>query len=98
MELTRAPLQIDVFRFPEREFTPTIPASTPSPDIHLQAPKDVNVKPAVGTQGEFNVWSHMGESNYGRMARGGHGLPKVLLGAAVLHPSTPCGQATPEKA
>jgi hypothetical protein len=32
------------------------------------------------------------------MARGGHGLPKVLLGPALLDPSTPCGWATPETA
>jgi hypothetical protein len=31
-----------------------------------------------------------------RMARGGHGLPKVLPGTALPDTSTPCGQATPE--
>jgi hypothetical protein len=30
----------------------------------------------------------------GRMARGGHGLPKVSLGPAMPYPSTPCGRAT----
>jgi hypothetical protein len=35
---------------------------------------------------------------YGRMARGGHGLPKVLPGPAMPHPFTPCGRATPETA
>jgi hypothetical protein len=33
---------------------------------------------------------------HGRMARGGHGLPKVSLGPAMPHPSTPCERATPE--
>jgi hypothetical protein len=33
-----------------------------------------------------------------RMARGGHGLPKVLLGPALTYPSTLCGWATPETA
>jgi hypothetical protein len=32
------------------------------------------------------------------MARGGHGLPKVLLGPAMPYPSTLCGWATPETA
>jgi hypothetical protein len=32
------------------------------------------------------------------MARGGHGLPKVLLGPAMPYPSTLCGFATPETA
>jgi hypothetical protein len=35
---------------------------------------------------------------HGRMARGGYGLPKVSPGPAMLDPSTPCGQATPERA
>jgi hypothetical protein len=30
------------------------------------------------------------------VAMGGYGLPKVLLGAAMPYPSTPCGQVTPE--
>jgi hypothetical protein len=29
---------------------------------------------------------------YGTVARGGHGLPKLLLGPAMPYPSTPCGQ------
>jgi hypothetical protein len=29
------------------------------------------------------------------MARGGHGLPKVSPGPAMLYPSTPCGWVTP---
>jgi hypothetical protein len=33
---------------------------------------------------------------HGRMARGGHGLPKVSLGPAMSYLSTPCGRATPE--
>jgi hypothetical protein len=33
-----------------------------------------------------------------RMARGGHGLPKVSLGPAMPYPSTPYGRATPETA
>jgi hypothetical protein len=33
---------------------------------------------------------------HGRMARGGHGLPKVSVGPAMPYPSMPCGQATPE--
>jgi hypothetical protein len=36
-----------------------------------------------------------GFANHGRMARDGHGLPKVLLGPAMPDPSTPCGRATP---
>jgi hypothetical protein len=32
------------------------------------------------------------------MARGGHGLPKVLSGPAMPEPSMPCGRATPETA
>jgi hypothetical protein len=32
------------------------------------------------------------------MARGGHELPKVLLGPAMPYPSTVCGFATPETA
>jgi hypothetical protein len=35
-------------------------------------------------------------SNHGRMARGGHGLPKVSSGPTMPDPSTPCGQAIPE--
>jgi hypothetical protein len=31
-----------------------------------------------------------------RMARGGHGLPKVKPGPAISYPSTPYGQATPQ--
>jgi hypothetical protein len=30
--------------------------------------------------------------NHGRMARGGHGIPKVSPGPAMPDPSTPCGQ------
>jgi hypothetical protein len=33
-----------------------------------------------------------------RMARGGHGLPKVSLGPAMPYPNTPCGLATSETA
>jgi hypothetical protein len=33
-----------------------------------------------------------------RMARGGHGLPKVSPGPAMIYPSTPSGWATPETA
>jgi hypothetical protein len=32
--------------------------------------------------------------SHGRMARGGHGLPKVLLGPAMLYYSMPFGQPT----
>jgi hypothetical protein len=35
---------------------------------------------------------------HGRMTRGGHGLPKVLPGSTMPHPSTPCGRVTPETA
>jgi hypothetical protein len=35
-------------------------------------------------------------SHHGRMARGGHGLPKVSSGPAMPDPSMPCGQATPD--
>jgi hypothetical protein len=35
---------------------------------------------------------------HGRMARGAHGLSKVLFGPAMPYPSTPCEQATPETA
>jgi hypothetical protein len=34
----------------------------------------------------------------GRMARGGHGLPKVSPGSAMPYPSTPAGRATPKTA
>jgi hypothetical protein len=34
----------------------------------------------------------------GRMARGGHELPKVSTGLAIPYPSTFCEQATPEMA
>jgi hypothetical protein len=34
----------------------------------------------------------------GHVARGGHGVPKVLIGPAMPYPSTPCRQATPETA
>jgi hypothetical protein len=34
----------------------------------------------------------------GRMARGGHGLPKVSLRLAMPYPSMPCGWAIPETA
>jgi hypothetical protein len=30
------------------------------------------------------------------MAKGGHGLPKVIPGPAMPYPSTPCKRATPE--
>jgi len=35
---------------------------------------------------------------HGRMARGGHGLPKVSLGPAMPNPFITCGRATPETA
>jgi hypothetical protein len=35
---------------------------------------------------------------HGRMARGGHGLPKVSPGTAMPYPSMPWGRATPETA
>jgi hypothetical protein len=35
---------------------------------------------------------------HGRMARGGHGLPKVSPRPAIPYPSTPCGWAIPETA
>jgi hypothetical protein len=35
---------------------------------------------------------------HGRMARGGHGLPKVSPGPAMPYPSTPCGRVTRETA
>jgi hypothetical protein len=35
---------------------------------------------------------------HGRMAWGGHELPKVSLGPAMPDPSTPCRRATPEAA
>jgi hypothetical protein len=34
---------------------------------------------------------------HGRMAKGGHELPKVLSGPAMPNPSTPCERATPFK-
>jgi hypothetical protein len=37
-----------------------------------------------------------GDEKYGRMARGGHGLPKVSIGPAKHYPSTPCGRVTSE--
>jgi hypothetical protein len=39
----------------------------------------------------------MARGGHGRMARGGHGLSKVSTRPAKPKPSTPCGQATPEK-
>ena len=36
--------------------------------------------------------------NHGRMARGGHGLPKVSPGPAMPNQSIPCGWATPKTA
>jgi hypothetical protein len=33
-------------------------------------------------------------SSHARIARGGHGLPKVSPGPTMLDPSTPCGRAT----
>jgi hypothetical protein len=36
------------------------------------------------------------EFNHRRMARGGHGLPKVLPGPAMINRSMPCGRASPE--
>jgi hypothetical protein len=36
-------------------------------------------------------------SKHRRMARGGHGLPKVSLGPTMPDPSTTCGRAIPEK-
>jgi hypothetical protein len=33
---------------------------------------------------------------HGRMARGGHRLPKVSPGLAMPYPSMPCGRDTPE--
>jgi hypothetical protein len=35
---------------------------------------------------------------HSRMARGGHGLPKVSPGPAMPNPSTPCERETPETA
>jgi hypothetical protein len=37
-------------------------------------------------------------SNHRRMARGGHGLPKVSPEPTMPYPSSPCGQATPQTA
>jgi hypothetical protein len=37
-----------------------------------------------------------GEGSHRRMARGGHGLPKVSPAPAMPYPSMPYGQATPE--
>jgi hypothetical protein len=36
-----------------------------------------------------------GERCHGRMARGGHGVPKVSPGTAMPYPFTLCGRATP---
>jgi hypothetical protein len=36
--------------------------------------------------------TEQGRFHYGRMGRGGHGLPKVSLVPAMLYPSTSCGQ------
>jgi hypothetical protein len=38
------------------------------------------------------------KGKHGRMARGDHGLPKVLHGPAMPYPSTPYRRATPETA
>jgi hypothetical protein len=35
---------------------------------------------------------------HGRMARDGHGLPKVLPGPAMPYPCTPCRRANPKRA
>jgi hypothetical protein len=35
------------------------------------------------------------QTRHGRMARGGHGLPKVSRRPDMPYPSTPCGRATP---
>jgi hypothetical protein len=40
----------------------------------------------------------VGPMGVSHMARGGHGLPKVLLGPAMPYLSTLCGFATPETA
>jgi hypothetical protein len=40
-----------------------------------------------------NTWLRDTRAN---IARGGHGLPKVVPGLAMPYPSTPCGRATPE--
>jgi hypothetical protein len=42
----------------------------------------------------LTLLSAVTECGHGRMARGGHGHPKVSLGPAMTDPSTPCGQAT----
>jgi hypothetical protein len=41
---------------------------------------------------------HSRNGIHGRMARGGHGLPKSSPGLVMPNPSTPCGRATPETA
>jgi hypothetical protein len=48
------------------------------------------------TSFHVRVWVAAGEHR--RMARVGHGLPKVLLGSAMPDPSTPCRGATSETA
>jgi hypothetical protein len=39
-------------------------------------------------------WNH----HHGRMARGGHVLPKISIGPAMPNPFTSCGRATPKTA
>jgi hypothetical protein len=47
--------------------------------------------PTPYTYARRPLWNEMFRfcNLYGRMARGGHGLPKVLLGPAMPYPSTP---------
>jgi hypothetical protein len=47
---------------------------------------------------EHHLFPSSRRSVHGRMAEGGHGLPKVSPGPGMPYPYTPCGQATPENA
>jgi hypothetical protein len=53
--------------------------------------------PSMGKRGYGPVWERETMAQYGRVARGGYGLPKVSPGPAMFYPSTPCRRATPER-
>jgi hypothetical protein len=48
--------------------------------------------------GDMGVGARDCDGTHERMARGGHGLPRVSPRLAMLNPSMPCGWATPETA
>jgi hypothetical protein len=89
------------FRFYELDFG-SFPQMSPDPvkqNKQNEAPRDsrrCRLKWKKLKEGANRTRDDM--TRHGRMARRGHGLPKVSPGPALPYPSSPCGRATPEMA